>query len=347
MTSPDLIRELQASRPAVSDALRARVREIAAGETQATRRRWIRLTLPRRPLFVLAPVTAALALGIGAAGVIGIAHSVAEPSATTAEPRKLNPLMSPNAVASDEARQALTAQAQSGAAVAPVPGRAQKVDATLSVRVPNSDRVSRAAQDALDLTRTLGGHVLTANVTTGDNASATLTLRIPVAKVQDAVARLSALGAIVSQQVSIQDLQEQLDALTRRIASVRAQIVRISARLESETLDPETRASLELRRRTLRNELRNLRSSSAATRSEARFATVQLSVVTPESEGVVPTPSRLDRSLDKAVEVLVWEGIVALVVLLVAAPLAIVAAGAWLLRRAYRRHEEDRLLATS
>jgi hypothetical protein len=70
-------------------------------------------------------------------------------------------------------------------------------------------------------------------------------------------------------------------------------------------------------------------------------------VVTPESEGVVPSPSRLDRSLDKAVEVLVWEGIVALVVLLVAAPLAIVAVAAWLLRRAYRRHEEDRLLATS
>jgi hypothetical protein len=69
--------------------------------------------------------------------------------------------------------------------------------------------------------------------------------------------------------------------------------------------------------------------------------------VTPQSEGVVPTPSRLHRSLDKAATVLVWEGIVALVVLLVAAPLAVLAAAAWLLRRVYRRHEEDRLLATS
>ena len=344
MTSPDLIRELQASRPAAPDALRARVREIASGGARPAQRWWPRLALPR-PLFVLAPAAAALVLAIGAAGVIGITGP--ENPQTAAPDRRLTPYgvaKAPNA--SDEA-QKLTAQAQSGAAVAPVPGRAQKVDATLSVRVPNSDRVSRAAQDALDLTRSLGGHVLTANVTTGENASASLTLRIPVAKVQDAITRLSALGTIVSQQVSIEDLQERLDALTRRIRSVHAQIVKISARLEAETLDPETRASLELRRRTLRTELRTLRSSSAATRSEARFATVQLSVVTPESEGVVATTSRLDRSLDKAVEVLVWEGIVALVALLVAAPLAVVAITAWLLRRAYRRREEDRLLAAS
>jgi hypothetical protein len=347
MTSPDLIRELQASRPAAPDALRLRVREIATGGARPARRRWPRLTLPRRPLFVVAPAAATLVLAVSTAGVIGIVGSDNRPAVTTNRELKLNPLMSPKAAASAEAHHALTTQDQSGAAVAPLPGRAQKVDATLSVRVPNSDRVARAAQDALDLTRSLGGHVLTSNVTTGDNASAELTLRIPVAKTEEAVTRLAALGRIVSQQVSIQDLQEQLDALTRRILSVRAQIVKITARLESETLDPETRASLELRRHTLRNELRNLRSSSAATRSEARFVTVQLSVVTPDSEGVVRTRSRLDRSLDKAAEVLVWEGIVALVVLLVVAPLAVVVAAAWLLRRAYRRHEEDRLLAAS
>jgi hypothetical protein len=215
------------------------------------------------------------------------------------------------------------------------------------VRVPDSDHVSRAAQDALDITRSLGGHVLNASVATGDAGTATLTVRIPVAKTQEAVTRLSALGTIVSQQVSIEDLQEQLDALVRRSRSVRAQIVRITARLESETLDAETRATLELRRRTLRGELRNLRSSVSSTNSEARFATVQLTVVTPQSEGVVPTPSRFDRALDKAVAVLVWEGIVALVALLVAAPLALLAVAAWLLRRVYRRHEEDRLLAAS
>lgn len=364
MTSPDLIHELQASRPAASDSLRARVREIAAPEA-APARRWRPLLTLRRPAFVLVPAAAALAIAIGAAGVAGIvgpggndqtAESAAKqspqrrgigaPTSTTAH-GALSP--TPTTTTSE---QALGAQSYGSvtardASVAPTPGRAQRVAATLTVRVPNSDRVSKAAQDALDLTRSLGGHVLTANVTTGDQASALLTVRIPVARTQEAITRLSALGTIVSQQVSIEDLQERLDALTRRARSVRAQIVKITARLESETLDPETRALLELRRRTLRNELRNLRSNTASTTSEARFATVQLTVVTPASEGVVPTPSRLDRSLDKALEVLVWEGIVALVGLLVAAPLAILAVAVWLLRRVYRRREDDRLLATS
>jgi low affinity Fe/Cu permease len=215
------------------------------------------------------------------------------------------------------------------------------------VRVADSSHVSSAAQDALDITRTLGGHVQSASVTTGAQAQAQLTVRIPVDKTEDAVTKLSALGTILSQQVSIQDLQEHLDSLVRRTRSVRAQIVKITARLESEQLSAERRAALELRRRNLQTELRSLRQAIRATHSTARFATVELSVVTPDSLGVVPTQSRLDRSLDKAVEILVWEGIVALVVLLVAAPLAVLAVIAWIVGRTYRRHEEDRLLATS
>jgi hypothetical protein len=231
--------------------------------------------------------------------------------------------------------------------VGPTPGRAQQVDATLEVKVADSNHVSQAAQDALDLTRSLGGHVQSASVTTGDQAQATLTLRIPVDKTEDAVTRLSALGAIVSQQVSIQDLQERLDALVRSARSVYTQIVEISARLESQQLSQEQRAALGARRRNLRAVLASLRQAIRSTHSVASFSTVELSVVTPDSLGVVPTTSRLDRSLDQAFEVLVWEGIVALVILLVAAPLAVLGVAAFLARRFYRRHEENRLLAAS
>ncbi len=358
MTSPDLIRELQASRPPAPESLRARVREIAEPETPPARRWRPTIAFPR-PAVVLLPAAAVLVLAIGIAGVIGLARSgggshvavrekaaqrgsQAKPTypAFTTTQGQTTPLL-PQALGT------LGSGAVTGTPVGPTPGRAQDVQATLTVKVADSDHVSKAAQDALDLTRSLGGHVVSASVATGDQAQATLTVRIPVARTQDAVARLSALGTIVSQQVSIQDLQERLDALVRRARSVRAQIVKITARLESQQLSPEQRAALELRRQSLRSELRSLRQSIRSTGSEARFATIELSVVTPESQGVVPAPSRLDRSLDKALEVVVWEGIVALVALLVGAPLAILALAAWVLRRMYRKHEEDRLLATS
>jgi hypothetical protein len=76
------------------------------------------------------------------------------------------------------------------------------------------------------------------------------------------------------------------------------------------------------------------------------MSTIQLTVVTPEASGVVAPPSRLDRAIDEALNILAWEGVLVLGALIVLAPFALVAFAAWLGRRLYRRHEEERLLAT-
>ena len=76
------------------------------------------------------------------------------------------------------------------------------------------------------------------------------------------------------------------------------------------------------------------------------MATIQISVVTPGVLGAVPVRSRLDRTLDEALNVLVWEGVIALAIAIVAAPFALLLFAAWVGRKLYRRREEDRLLAT-
>ena len=340
-SSPDLIHELRAARPAAPADLRARVREIAAAET--ARMPWPRLRLPgRRVALVALPAAAALALA--SAGVLGLARSDGDVTALRgelAETDATNAEVAPAPAPSDPGR--TSAQ---DSAIGPTPGRAERVTATLTVEVPDSDAVSRAAQEALAVTRSLGGHVVSASVSTGDEGSATLTVRVPVTKVQEAIVRFSALGKITSQQVTIEGLQESLDALQRRERSVRAQIALIAARLESEPLDAETRARLESRVKNLRTDLLVLRRNIAGTRAEARMATIQLTVLTPGALGVVPVPSRLDRTLDEALNVLVWEGVIALAIAIVAAPFALVALAVWLGRSLYRRREEERLLAT-
>ncbi len=335
-SSPDLTDLLRASRPSAPAGLRARVREIAAAETERTP--LPRLRLPgRRVALVALPAAAALALA--SAGVLGLARTGGSTEAL--RERAATDLAAPEAA---PGRGALVPGV--GSPVAPTPGRAQRVTATLTVEVADSDAVSRAAQEALAVTRSLGGHVVSASVSTGDEGSASLTVRVPVAKVQDAIVRFSALGKITAQQVTIDDLQESLDALERRASSVRAQIALIAARLETEPLDPETRALLETRLRTLRSELRELRRGIATTNAEARFATIQLTVLTPGALGIVPVPSRLDRTLDEALNALVWEGVIALAIAIVAAPFVLVALAVWFGRSLYRRREEERLLAT-
>ncbi len=349
MTSPDLSPELaallRASRPDAPSALRARVRGIAAGQAAASAPIWTRLRLPSRRLaLVVLPATAALA--IVSAGVFGLARSdapVTEASREAVYSADSSEKGTEESRAAAPPTQGSTATDQALASA----DRAQRINATMTVEVADSDGVADSAQKAIALAQRLGGHVVSSTVITGEGANAALTLRVPVARVQEAIAGLSALGTIVSQQVSVEDLQATLDQLERRERSVRAQIAGITARLESEPLDAETRARLETRRQNLRAELRSLRSGIAGTSAEARMATVQLSVVTEASSGAVPVPSRLDRTLDEALNVLVWEGVVALAILIVAAPFALLALALWLGNRLYRRREDERLLTAN
>ncbi len=341
-SSPDLIHELRASRPSAPAHLRTRIRELAAEQPAPARRAGWRFPVRRGALIA---VPAAVALALAAAGVVGLTRSDV-PTVHGEMPRRR-----PRSPARERRRRPTKAQTPPqptyGAADTGTAGlRAQRVSATLSVEVKDSDAVSRAAQDALDLTRSLGGYVVNSSVVTGEQGTASLTVRVPVARVQDAIAGLSALGRIVSQQVTVDDLQEQLDQLQRRRASLVEQITRITARLESEDLDAQTTAALEARRRALRSELRAVRSQIAGTNAEARMSTIQLTVVTPDSSGAVVPGSRIDRTVDEALNVLAWEGVVALGMLIVLAPFALVGLAVWLGRRLYRRHEEERLLAT-
>jgi Domain of unknown function (DUF4349) len=349
MTSPDLSPELAAllrsSRPAASPELRGRIRELAAREP-ASEPFWTKLRLPARRA-VLVAVPAAAALAIAGAGALGLARSDGTTEATRDAVATESFDTSAGKAVPEAAPGLQSLTTPRGSSVAPTPGRAQRVSATLTVEVADPEAVSDAARNALELTQSLGGHVVTAAVATGEQGSAAITVRVPVTKVQEAIVGLSGIGRIVSQQVSIQDLQEDLDRLERQERRTLEQIARISARLESDALDPGTRAVLEARRRVLRAELRTLRQGLATTNAEARMATIQLTVVTPEASGVVPVPSRLDRTLDEAVNVLVWEGVVALAVLIVAAPFAIVALAVWFGNRFYRRREDERLLTAN
>lgn len=347
MTSSDLTTQLRAGRPVAPPELRERVRTIAAQENKArTALSLDRLRFPRMRL-ALVPAAAAVLL-VSSAVVFGLARS----GGTEVAARDLKEATTEDAQRAPGRTESASGIPGAGAlapsavdqALSATQNRAQRVTASLTVEVANSDAVSSASQDALDLTQSLGGHIVSASVATGDEGTASLTVRVPVAKVQEAIVGLSALGRITSQQVTIDDLQESLDAAERRARSVRNQIARITARLESETLDAETTSVLEARRRALRSELSQLRRGIAATNAEASMATIQLGIVTPGASGVVPVPSRLDRTIDEAVNILVWEGVVALAVLVVAAPFVLALLALWFGRWLYRRQEE-RLLA--
>jgi hypothetical protein len=341
-SSPDLIHELRGARPSAPAELRARVREIAS--IAPARAPWSTWRFAVRRGFVIA-IPAAAALALASAGVLGLSRSDVAPEAFRQD--TLDKSVTGELAPSTTLGATRSGTQGPGAATDAAGPRAQRVSATLTVEVADSDAVSRAAQDALDLTRSLGGYVVSSSVATGEEGSAALTVRVPVDRVQDAIAGLSGLGRIVSQQVTIDDLQQSLDELSRREASVRSQIARIRARLATESLDAQTEAVLRARLQTLRTELTGLRQGIATTTAEARMSTIQLTVVTPGAFGAVTPPSRIDRTIDEALNVLAWEAVIALGILIVLAPFALAGFAAWAGRRLYRRREDERLLAAS
>ncbi len=70
-------------------------------------------------------------------------------------------------------------------------------------------------------------------------------LRVPVGRVQKAVAELSALGVLAAQDVSIRDVQGQLDTHTRRLLELNERIAKLRAELAAPDLSDEERARIE------------------------------------------------------------------------------------------------------
>lgn len=352
MTPDDVRHELRAARPLADAALHARVRAIATAERERRPSPFTRLAGRRRGLLIALPVAATLA--VATAGAIGLARS--GDAERSASPPGVNDYSGP--VPTDQ-KQSLTAPpawesagsaagggtlpAPSAPTVAPATGRAQRYAATLTLEVAGTDELSNATQRALRIARDLDGFAVDVSYASAASGTASMTLRIPTGRVQDAIARLSQLGTIVDQQVQVDDLQEGLDELESRIRNLRARIATLTARLEGSP-DAETRATLESRRNAARAELTELTRSRSATRREASLATVQLALRT-DDEGLVPAaPSRLDRALDQAVEVLAWEGVALLFLGIAAGPLVALGLGAWLAARVLRRRGDARLL---
>jgi hypothetical protein len=346
MTSAEIVDALAATRPVAPPALRAQVAAIAAS-TPPPRPSLAGRLLPRRRLFLVA-LPAAAVLAVASAGAIGLVDSRDE--AVTMAGRdastQLEQATTQKAGAAEAAPAAGAGTALSDAAPpGPTTGRAQKVTATLTVQVKDTDALSEATQQALQTTRSLGGYVVSVSYATAEDGAASLTLRVPTTAVQDAITRLSALGTIVAQQVQIQDLQESIDALERRIANLRERIARLTARIDDPAVDEETRATLVARRSAARAELAAARGDRAGQVAEAKLATIQLTLATdPESSALPPTPSRFDNALDRAVEILALEAMAVLFVLILAGPFVLVALAVWLTRRALGRRANERLL---
>jgi hypothetical protein len=227
----------------------------------------------------------------------------------------------------------------------PLTDRAQDVDMWIDLRVSDADKVSSASQDAVRITRELGGVVTSSTVDTrGAQGRAQLTLRIPVRNLGDAVFRLTQLGTVTAQRTNTQDLQAPLDRVSRRIAELRSNIRIELARLASGQLTAAEELAASIHLENLRRNLDYAKRSRASIVGKTSMADLTFRLATGAPGAVDKNESGIAGAVDKAADFLRGAGAVAVFLALVLSPLLILAILGWLALRARNRRIEARLL---
>ena len=201
--------------------------------------------------------------------------------------------------------------------------------------------VQETADGIVRATQAAGGYVQLSQVHTGDsNGGATFVLRVPTAKLDDALASLSKLGHVRAMEQSTTDITGAYDGAQSRLADARAERRGLLRALANATSDQEI-ASIKARIADNRRELNRLQSEFDAVRRRATYATIQVDVVgrsRKEAPGPAGSWDPGDAAHD-ALRVLEVGAGVALIALAVLVPLGILgtatglAAGAWRRRR--------------
>ena len=329
-------RLLRAHAPRAPETLRVRVLALEPARTPR------RVSLPSRR-FVLVALPAALAVAVGAALVHGLVGSGPRPVAGVATPaiERANPIADGKAAGSGTSR--------SQAAPAPAPSvasrsRLQQTDATLQVQVKDVDALGAATTRATRIATSLGGYAQSVDYRTPQNGSGAsyLELRIPAQNVKAAIARLGSLGTIVSQELSVTDLQQRFQTQSDQIAQLRRRVAALRAAVRDPSLPEAQKVLLQIRLAESKRALAQRLHARAGTISAG--TTARISLVIGTEQAIVPVAhhrGRLGRMLHSAVGFLALEGMILLYALIVISPLALVAAIIW----AWRRRSVERLLA--
>jgi Domain of unknown function (DUF4349) len=219
-------------------------------------------------------------------------------------------------------------------------GRLQHTDASVQIRVQTGDELAQATTGATRIATSLGGYAKSVNYRS--QGTSVLDLRVPTQNVKTALARLAGLGTLVSQELSVTDLQQRLQTQADQIAQLQRRIAALRAAVRDPALAEAQKVLLRIRLAESRRALSQRTHAQRGTIAAGTTSRIALEIGTKKAIAPVPPPrGRVGRMLHSAIGFLALEAIIALYALIVISPFAIVAALLWF----WRRRSVDRLLA--
>jgi hypothetical protein len=238
-----------------------------------------------------------------------------------------------------------TAEQSAPALSAPAPARARKVERNtqLALSTGRAD-VQDVADNVVATTQRFGGIVDSSQTSTSDTeASATFALRIPTARLDEAVAALSKLAHVSSLSQGLTDITSSFVSVEARLRDARAERRALLKALAKATTTTAIDA-IKLRLRDNRSQIALLKGELEALRRRANLSRVDVTIAGnghASTGGGTWTPGDAARDALRVLEVAAG---VILIGLAASVPLAIVLAAAGLGARTTRRRRREAAL---
>ena len=261
-----------------------------------------------------------------------------------------------SAASADRAAPDLLAEPQSPGSVPPAPGdgspgsdgRAHRkversASLTLAARPRDIDTVSARVQD---VTRQQGGFVVSSTVSSfADGGDGTFQLRIPTRNLDAAMAALARLGKVRERAQRSEDITAESVSARSRLTDAKTERKSLLAQLADAVTLTET-ASIRARLALVSREIEQARAGLRRVTNRAAFSTVRVTLVADASAAPAPdegswTPGDAARDALRVLEVAAG---IALIVLALGVPLALLAALAMLTARWTRRRRREHAL---
>ena len=219
--------------------------------------------------------------------------------------------------------------------------RAVQRSASLTLVTPARE-IDRVASQVADVTTTLGGFVASSSV--GSSFGGDLQLRVPSARLDTAVQRLSKLARVRDLSRRSLDITSQVVSAREKLTDARTERVSLLRQLADADTVNETE-SIRARLRIVSQEIASARASLKRVNNRANFADLDVTLATrgaaEEDEGGAWTPGDAFNDALRVLEVIAGVALIAAAVLL---PLALIWLLAWLAHRGVTRRRRERAL---
>lgn len=337
------VADVRGTRPEADPAFLAGLeRQVAAGFPASQKRRWhrpsLRVALPAVSIAAAAMIATIVISQSGTGG-----PPTSEPTAISSAP--------PAAAGGDTAAKSLgtatpgPSRTESGAA--PVQrGRQVERSASMTIAAPKGE-VQDTTDKIVDTTNRLGGYVARSSISIQEGAgTADLQLRVPSARLDEAMAALAKLGDVRSMDQAEQDITGTFSAASAALEDARAERQGLLSGLRKAG-DPDQIARFKARLRENAARIAAADAALTAVRNRAARATISVQVVTGGKSGGAEVQEQgfgLNVAVATAVRVLSASAGVLILILAAAIPLAAVTLVGVAALRSTRRRRRERAL---